>query len=261
METRLTVLAILQARVSSTRLPHKILAPLLGQPMLARQIERLRRAATLDTLVVATSDDASDDPLAALCADIGVSCYRGSLHDVLSRFYYACAVYGPADHIVRLTGDCPLADPAVIDAVVHHHLASGADYTTNAVQPTWPDGLDVEIMRCSVLQRAFDEARLPSEREHVTPYIHKHPDWFRIEHVKGDRDLSSLRWTVDEPADFVFVTQVYEALYPQNPAFDTAAVLALLERRPELANLNGQFLRNEGYAKSLAADAQDFPSN
>ena len=195
----MTVLAILQARVTSTRLPNKVLAPILGQPMLARQIERLRRATTLDTLVVATSDDASDDPLAAMCAAIGVPWHRGSLNDVLARFQGACAVFGPADHVVRLTGDCPLADPAVIDAVVRHHLASGADYTANAIQPSWPDGLDVEVMRSAVLQRAFDEARLPSEREHVTPYIHKHPEWFSIGHVKGDQDLSCLRWTVDEP--------------------------------------------------------------
>jgi spore coat polysaccharide biosynthesis protein SpsF len=116
-------------------------------------------------------------------------------------------------------------------------------------------------MRAAVLQRAFDEARLPSEREHVTPYIHKHPEWFRIEHVKGDRDLSTLRWTVDEPADLVFVTEVYAALYPKNPAFDTAAILALIGQRPELTKLNGQFLRNEGYAKSLAADTPNIPSN
>lgn len=257
----MTVLAILQARVTSTRLPNKVLAPILGQPMLTRQIERLRRATTLDKLVVATSDDVSDDPLAALCAAIGVPCHRGSLNDVLARFQGACTAFGPADHIVRLTGDCPLADPAVIDAVVRHHLASGADYTANAIEPTWPDGLDVEVMRAAVLQRAFDEARLPSEREHVTPYIHKHPERFRIEHVKGDRDLSTLRWTVDEPADLAFVTEIYAALYPNNPDFDTAAILALIEQRPELAKLNGQFLRNEGYAKSLAADTPNIPSN
>lgn len=251
----MTVLAILQARVLSTRLPNKVLAPLLGQPMLARQIERLRRAKMLDKLVVATSDDASDAPLAAMCADIGVPCYRGSLDDVLARFHGACAAHGPADHIVRLTGDCPLADPAVVDRVVRHHLESNADYTTNTVLPTWPDGLDIEIMRSSVLQRAYDKARLPSEREHVTPYIHKQPELFRIEHVKGDRDLSSLRWTVDEPADLSFVTAVYEALYLRNPAFATDDVLVLLEKHPELAKINGNFLRNEGYAKSLAADA------
>ena len=251
------ILAILQARTSSSRLPGKVLRPILGKPMLFRQIERLRRAETLNKIVVATSDDPADDALATLCADNGLPCYRGSLGDVLARFHGACLRCGPADHVVRLTGDCPLADPTVIDAVVRQHLASGADYTTNALQPTWPDGLDVEVMTIAALQRAFAEACLPSEREHVTPYISKHPEWFRIEHVKGERDLSSLRWTVDEPADLQFVTEVYAELYPQDHAFDTMAVLALLEKRPELARLNGQILRNEGYARSLAADAHN----
>lgn len=248
------VLAILQARVSSSRLPNKVLAPILGQPMLARQIERLRRAKTLDQLLVATSDHLSDDLLAGLCDELGVANYRGSLNDVLTRFAGACNTLGPAEHIVRLTGDCPLADPEVIDRVVRWHIDSGADYTTNAIQPTWPDGLDVEVMRLPILLRTAAEARLPSEREHVTPYIHKHQEWFHIEHVRGDRDLSSLRWTVDEPADLAFVTEVYAALYPQNPHFKTEDVLALLERHPELAQINGNFLRNEGYAKSLATD-------
>lgn len=257
----MTVLAILQARVSSTRLPNKVLAPLLGQPMLARQIERLRRATTLDKLIVATSDDISDAPLVAMCAEIDAPCYRGSLNDVLARFHGAYAAHGPADHIVRLTGDCPLADPAVVDFVVRHHLDSGADYTTNAIQPTWPDGLDIEIMRGASLKCAFEHARLPSEREHVTPYIHKHPELFRIQHVKGTRDLSSLRWTVDEPADLAFVTEVYTELYSRSPVFATDDILRLLERRPELSKINGNFLRNEGYVKSLAMDAAPLIEN
>lgn len=251
------ILAILQARTSSSRLPGKVLRPILGQPMLFRQIERLRRAETLQAIVVATSDDPSDDALAALCADMGLACHRGSLNDVLARVHGACLRYGPARHVVRLTGDCPLADPAVIDMVVRRHLASGADYTTNALQPTWPDGLDIEVMTFGALQRAFAEARLPSEREHVTPYITKHPEWFRIEHVRAEQDFSSLRWTVDEPADLEFVAEVYAALYPQDNAFDTTAVLGLIARRPELARLNGQILRNEGYARSLAADVNN----
>jgi spore coat polysaccharide biosynthesis protein SpsF len=257
----MTILAILQARMTSTRLPNKVLAPILGQPMLARQIERLRRAATLDKLVVATSDDASDDPLAAMCEDIGVPIYRGSLNDVLARFKGACEAFGSANHIVRLTGDCPLADPAVIDSVVRHHLASGADYTSNALQPTWPDGLDVEVLRMEILQRAAQEAHLPSEREHVTSYICKNPEFFYIEHFKSERDLSHLRWTVDESADLTFVSEVYAALYPKNPVFDTADILALIEQNPELAKLNDHFLRNEGYAKSLATDTPNIPLN
>lgn len=251
----MTVLAILQARTSSSRLPGKVLAPVLGAPMLARQIERLHRSTTLDQLIVATSDSTSDDPLAALCDGLAVPCFRGSLNDVLARFHSAYVAHGPAEHVVRLTGDCPLADPQIVDLVVRSHLASGADYTTNAIHATWPDGLDVEVMRSKMLERAHAEARLPSEREHVTPYIHKHPEWFRVEHVRGPVDLSSLRWTVDEPADLAFVSEVYARLYPLNPAFDTATILSLLERHPELALLNGQIVRNEGYVASLAADS------
>lgn len=249
------ILAILQARVSSTRLPRKVLAPILGKPMLARQIERLRRAKMLNKIVVATSDDSSDDPLVALCNDLDVPCYRGSLNDVLARFHGACAAHGPADHVVRLTGDCPLADPEIIDLVIGRHLASGADYTTNAIQPTWPDGLDVEVMRSEALQQAFAEARLASEREHVTPYIHKHPELFKIEHVKGDCDLSRLRWTVDEPADLALVNAVYAALYAGNPGFGFEDVLVLIGQHPELAEINSAFERNEGYAKSVAGDS------
>ncbi|WP_313760973.1 glycosyltransferase family protein [Rhizobium sp.] len=250
----MTVLAILQARVSSSRLPKKVLAPILGKPMLARQIERLKHSETIDRLVVATSNDPSDDALVGLCADIGISCHRGSLNDVLQRFAGAFEAFGPADTIVRLTGDCPLADPAVIDRVIREHLASGADYTTNAIECTWPDGLDAEVMRGAVLRSAASEAALPSQREHVTPFIYNNPQRFKIAHVKNGENLSHLRWTVDEPADLAFVTEVYTALYPEYPAFGTADILALLARRPELATINGSFERNEGYAKSLQLD-------
>lgn len=257
----MNILAILQARVSSSRLPNKVLAPILGEPMLARQIERLRRSRLIDQLVVATSDMPSDDSLEVLCNALGVPCFRGSLDDVLARFQGAYLQFGPSDHVVRLTGDCPLADPAVIDHVIQSHLTSGSDYTTNALQPTWPDGLDVEVFRSAALARACEEARLPSEREHVTPYIHKNPAIFQIKHVQGELNLSSMRWTVDEPADLAFVREVYSALYPRDPAFDTASILSLLARRPELGQLNDQFLRNEGYAKSLADDPSKSSSN
>jgi spore coat polysaccharide biosynthesis protein SpsF len=249
------ILAILQARVSSTRLPGKVLLPLLGVPMLARQIERVRRSALIDTLVVATSDDAADDPLAALCARLGTACYRGRLDDVLDRFYQAALAYQPS-HVVRLTGDCPLTDPAVIDGAIGLCLASGCDYVSNAGAPaTFPDGLDVEVMRFSALEAAWREARLGSEREHVTPFLYAHPERFALRPFTNPVDLSQLRWTVDEAADFELVRVIYESLYPTNPAFATDDILRLLARRPELATLNTGHQRNEGYAKSLLADA------
>lgn len=248
------ILAVLQARVSSTRLPGKVLLPILGAPMLARQIERVRRSRRIDRLVVATGDGAEDDAVAGLCEGIGVECFRGSLHDVLDRFYRAAAPHRPR-HVVRLTGDCPLADWTVIDRAVDFHLEGGYDYASNALEPSWPDGLDVEVVRFEALETAWREARLPSEREHVLPFVHRRPERFRLGSLRDATDLSGLRWTVDEPADLAFVSRVYEALYPADPAFGTEDVLRLLRERPEISALNRGFERNEGMRKSEAADA------
>jgi spore coat polysaccharide biosynthesis protein SpsF len=234
-------LAILQARPSSRRLPGKVLADVLGQPMLARQIERVARAKRVDELVVATSDEPSDDGIAALCRELGVACFRGSLDDVLGRFYAAAAAQSPRPaHVVRLTGDCPLADPALIDAVIELHLSSGADYTSNALERRFPDGLDVEAMRFEALEAAQREARGAAQREHVTPYLYEHPGRFALASLRCERDLAALRFTVDEPADLRFVQRVYAALYPANPAFGWRDVLALVERDPAFAAPGGE---------------------
>jgi glutamate-1-semialdehyde 2,1-aminomutase len=247
------VLAILQARVSSSRLPGKVLRHMVGRPMLQLQIERVRRAALIDTLVVATSDEPADDALAELCRRLEVECFRGSLRDVLDRFYQAAAPRAP-DHVVRLTGDCPLADAAVIDLVIRTHLDTGSDYTSNALQPTFPDGLDVEVCRFPALARAWKEAELPSEREHVTLYLEQHPELFRLQAVTTSPDRSHLRWTVDEPADFEFVTKVFENLYPRNPTFSADDVHRLLHEQPALTKINAHFQRNEGLQASLRED-------
>jgi len=250
----MTVLAILQARMSSSRLPGKVLADLQGEPMLARQIERLRRCATLDRLMVATSTEAADDAVAALCARIGVDCFRGSLDDVLDRFHAAAAGRG-AEHIVRLTADCPLADPKLIDRLVGMHVAGGYDYTSNTLTPHWPDGLDAEVMRTEVLEAAWREATLPSEREHVTRFIYTRPERFRLGSLVGETDLSSQRWTVDTPEDLALVRAVYAALYPAKPVFGTQDILTFLAAHPEIAALNRSHRRNEGLERSLAQDA------
>ncbi len=250
------ILAVLQARMSSSRFPGKVLRPLLGEPMLFRQIERVRRAGSIDELVVATSSDASDQPLADACAARGITATRGSLNDVLERFLTAARPFAP-EAVVRLTGDCPLADPAVIDAVVARVRAGACDYASNVEPATYPDGLDVEVVRMSALERAHRDARLPSEREHVTPYVRSHPEIFPRANVAHAVDLSHLRWTVDEPADLAFVEEIYRRLYPANPAFGMADILELLDRDPKLADINAGFERNAGMAKSLAED-QDF---
>jgi spore coat polysaccharide biosynthesis protein SpsF len=226
------MLTILQARMSSTRFPGKVLAPLAGAPMLQRQIERARRARRIGRLVVATSSDLSDDPIEVLCLELGVACHRGPLDDVLARFQGAMKRFGPTDHVVRLTGDCPLADWDVIDATIQRHLEAGADYTSNTLTLTFPKGQDVEVMKAEHLATAAREAADPFEREHVTPFLYRHPERFRLANFERDEPAPDLRWTVDTPEDFAFVSRVYAALYPDNPAFTSEDVIRLTAGDP-----------------------------
>jgi len=244
------ILGMVQARTSSTRLPGKVLLPILGASMLARQVERLERAQSIDRLLIATTDDPSDNGIAALAAELGLDVSRGSVEDVLDRFYQAAAALRPS-HVVRLTADCPLADWQLIDRTVAKILADELDYVSTSLRPTWPDGLDVEVMTFAALQTAWREARSPVEREHVTPFIISRPERFRRSSVDSPVDLSALRWTVDEPRDCEFVSRVYEALYPSNPAFTTEDVLALLHDEPELIAINQGIERNEGLRLSI----------
>jgi len=246
-------LAIVQARVSSSRLPGKVLKPILGQPMLARQLERVQRSRQLTQVVVATSTMTDDDPIVDLCHQLGIDCFRGSLMDVLDRFYQAAKPY-EAETIVRLTGDCPLTDPGLIDQVITFHRDGNFDYTSNALEPTFPDGLDVEVIRFLALEQAWQDATLPSQREHVTPFIYQQPDRFHLGSYRGSVDQSHLRWTVDEPADFDLVTRIYNQLYPKNAAFTTSEILAFLDQDPALRTLNTHHQRNEGYQASLLKD-------
>ena len=206
------ILAIIQARASSSRLPRKVLAPILGSPMLARMLERVQRSRLIDEVVVATSDDTSDNELEVLCNQIGVACYRGSLDNVLQRFYGAVGEYG-ADHVVRLTGDCPLIDPDVIDNTIRFYLDEGFDYASNTSPPMFPDGLDVEVFSVKALVKAVGTAEKSSELEHVTPFLRNHKELFKLGGYRADMDRSNLRWTVDEPEDLEFVRAVYDALY------------------------------------------------
>jgi len=229
--------------VSSTRLPGKVLAPILGEPMIARHVERIRRASRIDNLVIATSSDPSDDPLAAWAEAEGLTVYRGSLDDVLGRFVGVIAAYAP-DTVVRLTADCPLASPSVIDAVIDHFMESDVDYCSNTLTPTFPDGLDVEVVRAKVLTEVAEMSTDPAEREHVTLGVYRRPERFSLANVAGDVDLSWLRWTVDTADDLTFVRRVYEGLYETTPGFDTGDILDLIERTPGLGRTTDDGLRN-----------------
>lgn len=221
------IVGILQARMTSSRLPGKVMKPILGMPMIGRQLERLARCESIDRLVVATSMDPSDDPLAAYVESRGVRVFRGALNDVLGRFNGAAIANGPASHVVRLTADCPLADPGVIDACVWLHVEKGADYTSNTIERTYPDGLDVEVMTAAALKTMAREARDPYEREHVTPFIYRRPERFSIAQLTQAANLADRRWTVDTQEDFEFVSRVFYMLYPVRPAFEQADVLGL----------------------------------
>lgn len=227
------ILGVLQARCSSTRLPGKVLRPLLGTPMILREIERLRRCTRLDELVVATSVDPSDDPLVELLEGVGVLVRRGSLPDVLSRFLGVVDEFQPRT-VVRLTADNPLTDPEVIDAIVDQHRRTGAEYTSNAIVRTFPRGLDAEAVEAEALRRLDRLGPTVEEREHVTLGIYRRPAEFRLSAHTQEPDRSSLRWTVDLPEDFAFAEAVYTELYDADPGFGQAQILALLERRPEL---------------------------
>lgn len=197
---------IVQARMGSSRLPGKVLRPIAGRPMLAVMLDRLAQLSPA-TVVIATSDLDRDDEIASFAADHGMLCTRGSEHDVLERFAGAADAH-PATHIVRLTADCPLIDPGVVREVLDTHLRTGADYTSNTLLRTYPDGLDVEVLSSEALAVARREAKRPDEREHVTPYIIRHPDRFRLAAHLGPLDLEDERWTVDTLEDFAFVDEL-----------------------------------------------------
>jgi spore coat polysaccharide biosynthesis protein SpsF (cytidylyltransferase family) len=247
------ILAILQARMGSTRLPGKVMKSIVGVPMLFLQIERIMRARHIDKLVVATTSDAADDVLEDECIRHDVAVYRGNPSDVLDRYVKVAKDYEPKA-VVRLTGDCPLTDWTVIDLVVQTFMNGSFQYVSNVDPPTYPDGLDVEVIDYGALCISDAEAQLPSEREHVTPFIRKHPERFAATNVLAPVDMSALRWTVDESKDFEMVRMVYEALYPSNHTFGTIDILNFLKAHPKLMRLNENIVRNAGLLNSLAED-------
>lgn len=234
--------AIIQARMSSSRLPGKVLLDLAGQPMLVWVVERTRLSKTIDEVVVATTSDASDDPLAAICQDRDYPCYRGSLYDVLDRYYQAAREYN-ADVVVRITADCPLIDPAVVDKTVQEFLATNADFAANRLPPPWgrtyPVGLDAEVCTISGLELAWKEAQAPYQREHVMPFFYDQPERFRILHVNHTENYGALRWTVDTPEDLALVRRICENFLGRMD-FSWLEVLDFYQSNPELATLNQQ---------------------
>lgn len=245
--------AIVQARMSSTRLPRKTLAIIAGKPMLAHVIERLKGARLLQGIVVATTTNQADDAIAERAEKLRVYVFRGSEDDVLDRYYQAFRKY-PADVVVRVSSDCALADPHVVDRVVSHYLRGNYDYVSNILKRTYPDGLDVEVFSFKALEKAWQETKWASEREHVTSYIFKNPDKFKLANVENEVNLSHFRWTVDWKEDLKFVRQVYKHLYKEGQIFYMEDILELLREHPNLEKINQGIATNEGYEKSLKED-------
>ena len=246
------IVAIIQARTGSTRLPEKVLCDLMGKPMLERELERLKKATRIDTFVLATTYKSEDDAVVEIGARAGFTVFRGSEKDVLDRYYRAAKEAG-ADVVVRITGDCPLHDPEVVDLVVKHFLDSGADYTKTP--ENYPEGLDTEVFSFAALEVSWREAELPSEREHVTLFIRNHPERFLSDIWRlGDQDHSVYHWSGDTEKDLAFVEAVYKELGKEGTMFHMKDVLTLLKHKPELLEINGGGTGYEGLEKSLKED-------
>jgi spore coat polysaccharide biosynthesis protein SpsF len=231
--------AIVQARMGSTRLPGKVLKDIKGKPLLWHLVERLRHSQLTDDLVIATTTAGKDKLIADFCKDNKLNAYRGSQEDVLDRYYQTAKAY-KADLIIRITADCPLIDPCVIDKAIERYLENKekVDYVSNTLERTYPRGMDVEVFSFGVLEKAWQKAKKQYEREHVTPYIYENPDEFNLSCIKNENDLSYLRLTVDEEKDLELVRKIYKMLYKENDIFYLEDVIKLLKENPELELIN-----------------------
>ena len=237
------VVALVQARMGSTRLPNKVMKPIGGIPMIELLLSRLSQAKEVDQIVVATSVDARNQPLVEHVLRLGYACEQGSENDVLDRYVQVARAH-QADVVVRITGDCPLVDPSLVDEAIRRFKSAGVDYFSNTNPPTYPDGLDIEVCTLKALEQASQETSKPFDREHVTPYL-REPGRFNIDAMQHSPDLSALRWTVDEPADFAVIEKVFQHFHPRTD-FTWSEVLSLQLQQPDIFNINQQIIRNEG---------------
>ncbi len=250
------IAAIVQARMGSTRLPGKTMKPFSGKPMLWHIIDRLKHSKKIERIIMATTVKEDDKVIVKLAEEIGIDIFCGSSEDVLDRYYQSASIFN-VEHIIRITADCPLIDPSVIDEIVDYYQSRDDDYVSNTINPSYPDGLDTEIFSFKALERAWAEAEKPSEREHVTPYIYNHPEFFKIYNYANDVDRSHMRWVLDEAADYKFIAEVYRRLYKEGGIFFMRDIMDLLSKYPELNDINKNIKRNEGYQKSLLKDKMD----
>jgi spore coat polysaccharide biosynthesis protein SpsF len=233
------IIATIEARMTSSRLPGKVLLPAQGKPMLARMVERLRLVPSLDGIVVATTVNAADDPIEALAAELGIGCWRGSEEDVLKRVLDAAHAF-EADVIVELTGDCPLIDPAIVEQCIVAYKTAGVDYLSNVLERTYPIGMDTQVFATRILDDVARRTDDTADHEHVSLYIYRHPELYSLQNVAAPAALldPDLRLTLDTPQDYELIGKVFEALLPRGPSFTLADILALLKAEPSLRKIN-----------------------
>jgi len=237
----LKTVAIIQARMGSTRLPGKVIMDLGGDTVLARVVRRLCRAKFVDEIVIATTSSDADDAIVRECERLGVPWFRGSEDDVLDRYYQAAQTYA-AGAVVRITSDCPLIDPELVDGTIRVFQEQHCDYASNLFPRTYPRGLDTEVFTVAALERDWREARAPYQREHVTPFLYEHPELFRLVSLRGRIDYSQYRWTLDTAEDLQLLRAIY-ARFSNQDNFGWREAVALMEREPELAELNSRVLQ------------------
>lgn len=248
------MIAIIQARATSSRLAGKVLRHLSGIPMFVYQARRVLKSTKIKYLVVATSDQHSDDSVEEACKLENLSCFRGSLDNVLSRFYFAAKEH-EAHSVVRLTADCPLMDAAIIDQCIDTFEQGGFDYVSNCHERTFADGMDVEVFRFRALEVAHNNATLLSEKEHVTPYIWKNSNKFKLGAVKDHEDLSKLRLTVDHIEDFQLIENIVSHFEANGiKDFSYRDIKRYLHKNQDLLSINNRYSCNEGYSKSISTD-------
>jgi spore coat polysaccharide biosynthesis protein SpsF len=247
------IIAILQARTGSSRLPNKVLRKIKGKTLLELYINRVKESRLIDKLVIATTTKSEDDKIEKISYKLGFECFRGSESDLLDR-YYQCAKKYHADVVVRLTADNPFVDFRVIDRAVQISKDNEVDFVTNHFEPTYPEGLDVEVYSIHALEKSWKEAKLLSEREHVFPYIQNHQDQFKIINFMQDKDYSHLRWTIDYECDYKMTEVIYDYLYEKNQIYLQEDILQLLENHPEIANMNSHVRRKEGVNRTKEND-------
>jgi spore coat polysaccharide biosynthesis protein SpsF (cytidylyltransferase family) len=248
--------AIFQVRMGATRLPKKMLKTILGKPLLWHVVQRVKKARSVDQIVLATTTNKEDNQIVKFAKKMKLSYYRGSTEDVLDRFYKAAKKFN-SDIIIRITPDDPFKDPHIIDNFTKFFLKTQGlrlDYLSNTIRPTYPEGLDIEIFTFKALEKVWQEAKKPSEREHVTPYIWKNPKKFKIKNLSYKKNLSQLRWTIDYPEDLRFTREIYKRLYYKKKIFLMEDVLKLLTKEPKLTEINRGIIYHEGYLKSIKKD-------